>query len=44
VPVIEAAGGTITDWSGRPLGLHSEGSVLATGGGEIHREMLKLLG
>ena len=43
VPVIEAAGGTITDWSGRSLGLDSDGSVLATGGGQIHREMLKLL-
>ncbi len=43
VPVIEAAGGTITDWSGKPLGLDSDGSVLATGGGEIHEKMLGLL-
>jgi inositol-phosphate phosphatase/L-galactose 1-phosphate phosphatase/histidinol-phosphatase len=31
VPVIEGAGGTITDWQGRPLGLASDGRVVASG-------------
>jgi fructose-1,6-bisphosphatase/inositol monophosphatase family enzyme len=36
VPVVEAAGGRITDWQGRPLGLGSDGSVLAAGSVELH--------
>jgi histidinol-phosphatase len=31
VPVIEGAGGIITDWRGAPLGLHSDGGVIAAG-------------
>ncbi len=31
VPIVEGAGGRIADWRGRPLGLDSPGSVLATG-------------
>jgi inositol-phosphate phosphatase/L-galactose 1-phosphate phosphatase/histidinol-phosphatase len=31
VPVIDGAGGEITDWRGRPLGLHSDGRVVAAG-------------
>jgi inositol-phosphate phosphatase/L-galactose 1-phosphate phosphatase/histidinol-phosphatase len=31
VPVIEGAGGVITDWQGVPLGLASDGKVLACG-------------
>jgi inositol-phosphate phosphatase/L-galactose 1-phosphate phosphatase/histidinol-phosphatase len=31
VPVIEGAGGVITDWQGRPLGLASDGKVIASG-------------
>lgn len=30
-PVVEGAGGTMTDWSGRPLDLASDGTVLACG-------------
>ena len=43
VPVIEAAGGVITDWQGRPLGLNSSGSVLAAGSPDLHAAMLDLL-
>ena len=43
VPVVEAAGGIITDWKGAPLGLDSDGSVLATGSELLHRAMLDLL-
>src|SRR5262249_27236420 len=31
VPVITGAGGTMTDWQGKPLGLASDGRVLACG-------------
>jgi inositol-phosphate phosphatase/L-galactose 1-phosphate phosphatase/histidinol-phosphatase len=31
VPVIEGAGGGITDWQGKPLGLASDGRVVAAG-------------
>ena len=36
VPVIEGAGGHITDWQGRPLGPDSDGRVLAAGDMRIH--------
>ena len=43
VPVIEAAGGVITDWRGAALGLHSDGTVLAAGEAQLHAAMLKML-
>lgn len=36
VPVVTGAGGVITDWQGRPLGLESDGRVLAAGDAAIH--------
>ena len=43
IPVIEGAGGRITDWSGMPLGRHSDGRVLAAGDPALHAEVLKIL-
>ena len=43
VPVIEGAGGKITDWQGRPLGLHSGDKVLAAGDSGLHSAALALL-
>ncbi len=43
VPLVEAAGGVITDWRGQPLGLHSTGDVLAAATAELHAEALSLL-
>lgn len=43
VPVVEAAGGVITDWSGKPLGLESDGSVLAAGDAQLHKQALAVL-
>lgn len=43
VPIIEAAGGVITDWLGAPLTLHSEGHVVAAATGELHQEICVLL-
>ena len=43
VPVIEGAGGVITDWRGAPLGLKSDGRVLAAGDARCHAAALALL-
>lgn len=42
-PVIEAAGGVITDWYGNPLTMESDGHVLATNSAELHQECLTLM-
>ena len=36
VPIVEGAGGTITDWTGSPLTLKSDGRVLAAGDAGLH--------
>lgn len=41
VPIIQGAGGTITDWRGKPLTLASEGQVLAAGDSRLHAEALE---
>ena len=41
--LIEAAGGVITDWEGRPLGLESDGRVVAAATPELHRAALAAL-
>lgn len=41
VPIIQGAGGTITDWRGKPLTLASEGQVLAAGDSRVHAEALE---
>ena len=43
VPVIEGAGGVITDWQGKPLGLKSGDKVLAAGDRRMHAAALKLI-
>ncbi len=43
IPVIEGAGGIITDWNGRPLGLGSDGRVLASATPALHREAMSIL-
>lgn len=43
VPVIEGAGGSITDWQGRPLDLTSTGQVVAGGDGRVQRAARALL-
>jgi inositol-phosphate phosphatase/L-galactose 1-phosphate phosphatase/histidinol-phosphatase len=42
-PVVQSAGGIMTDWQGRALGLHSDGRVIATGDERIHAQALKIL-
>ncbi len=41
--VVAGAGGTITDWDGRPLRINSPGSVLAAGDTGRHADALTLL-
>ena len=41
--LIEAAGGVITDWEGRALGLTSDGRVVAAATPELHRQALAML-
>jgi inositol-phosphate phosphatase/L-galactose 1-phosphate phosphatase/histidinol-phosphatase len=43
-PIIEGAGGIATDWQGAPLGLGSDGRVVAAGDRRVHRRVLALLG
>lgn len=42
IPIVEAAGGQVTDWQGGPADLG--GKVLATGCAQVHEELLALLG
>ncbi|MEB8386317.1 inositol monophosphatase [Rhodobacteraceae bacterium KMM 6894] len=42
-PLIEAAGGVITDWSGAPLGMGSDGRVVTAATRELHAELLDVL-
>ena len=43
VPIVEGAGGVISDWSGNPLTLKSGGTVLACGDRRVHDAALKTL-
>ncbi len=43
VGLVQAAGGTITDWDGKALSLESDGKVLSSATPELHRQMLAFL-
>jgi inositol-phosphate phosphatase / L-galactose 1-phosphate phosphatase / histidinol-phosphatase len=43
VPVIEGAGGVITDWQNRALGVESDGRVLAAGAAHLHQRAREVL-
>ena len=43
VPIIEGAGGCMTDWSGAALSIASDGRVLAAGDGATHAAALRIL-
>ncbi|WP_040508382.1 inositol monophosphatase family protein [Gluconobacter morbifer] len=40
VPVVQGAGGSMTDWQGQPLGLESDGTVLACGDASLLPEIM----
>ena len=41
--VVEAAGGIMTDWQGKPLTMHSDGRTLTAATPQLHRELLALV-
>lgn len=43
VPIIEGAGGVVTDWESRALHIESDGRVLAAATPELHAQMLRAL-
>lgn len=43
VPIVQGAGGTMTDWQGQALGLQSNGCVIAAGDIEVHTQALTQL-
>lgn len=43
VPIVQGAGGIITDWRGNPPDLENFGKVVASGTPEIHEQVLDLL-
>jgi len=43
LPVVEEAGGVMTDWEGNPLTLASDGRVIAAATPELHLEILERL-
>ncbi|OYR14953.1 inositol monophosphatase family protein [Brucella thiophenivorans] len=42
-PIIEGAGGKITDWNGQPLTLSSNGTILAAGDERCHTQALEVV-
>ncbi|MFT4015238.1 MAG: inositol monophosphatase family protein [Paracoccus sp. (in: a-proteobacteria)] len=42
-PVVEGAGGVISDWAGRPLTLESRGRILAAGSRRCHEAALSVI-
>jgi inositol-phosphate phosphatase / L-galactose 1-phosphate phosphatase / histidinol-phosphatase len=43
VPVVEQAGGLITNWAGQPLAIESDGQVIAAGDRRVHDAAMRLL-
>lgn len=43
VPVVEAAGGVISDWQGQPLNMQSKGDVLASSSQALHQQAIRVL-
>lgn len=43
IPIVEGAGGVVTDWRGETLDLESDGRVLAAAGPALHAQALDML-
>ena len=43
VPVVEGAGGFMSDWDGKPLTIKSDGKVIAVGNAALKDQVLKIL-
>jgi fructose-1,6-bisphosphatase/inositol monophosphatase family enzyme len=44
IPVVEGAGGRISDWRGAPLGMRSDGRVVAAANETLWRQAVEELG
>jgi len=40
-PIVEGAGGTISDWAGKPLTLESGGRILGAGSAKLHKQIIE---
>lgn len=43
VPVVQGAGGVISDWQGKPLTIHSDDRFIAAGDSRVHQQALELI-
>ena len=43
IPIIEGAGGMVTDWRGNRPGLVTDGRILACGDARLHRQLMQVL-
>ena len=43
IPVIEGAGGKITDKYGKPIDLDSNGSIVVSANEELHNELINII-
>lgn len=43
IPIIEGAGGIVTDWDGNTLNANSDGTIMAACNGDIHEQILPYL-
>lgn len=43
VPIIEQAGGVVTDWSGNKMDYNSDGRIIACGSTALHKEVLDII-
>jgi fructose-1,6-bisphosphatase/inositol monophosphatase family enzyme len=43
IPVVQSAGGVISDWKGNPIQPGWDGTVLASASPELHQQVVKIL-
>ena len=43
IPVIEGAGGIVTDKYGQPITINSDGSILATANKALHNQIIDII-
>ena len=43
IPIIEGAGGKVTDKYGKVVTIHSEGSIVASANDQLHKELIDII-
>lgn len=43
IPVVEGAGGIMSDWQGKPLDMNSDGRVLSCANTSLHNELVEMI-